>query len=191
MRQLLLFSLGVLFLSSVFSQEGAPKEKIHFQAIIQGGILAGSSDHSGQLQAIHGIRYKTWSAGIGAGIDYYYERSVPLFLQLRKNIFPKPLTPFVYADGGLNFPWLKDGVAKVGGIVERTKRGPYYEAGIGYEVPIFKSSRFLFSAGYSYKELEQVVNVMPWFSVWPPPASAFETFNYSLSRIAVKTGIRF
>ena len=191
MKKLLLLSVSALLLLPAFAQERTPKEKVHFQAIFQGGMLAGSSGHSGQLQTIQGVRYKTWAAGIGAGIDYYYERSVPLFLQLRKNIFAKPHTPFVYADGGGHYPWLKDGIGKRGWMVQETEGGLYYEAGIGYEVPIFKSSRFLFSAGYSYKELKQVENVMPWLSIWPPPASAFESLDYSLRRIAVKAGIRF
>ncbi len=186
-----LFIMAMFIFSAAVSQEGAAKEKIRFQAIIQGGLLAGSSGYSGQVQTIQGARYKTWSAGIGAGIDYYYERSVPLFVQLRKSIFKRPHTPFVYADAGGHYPWLKDGIGKNGWMVEKSKGGLYYEAGIGYEVPIFKSSHFLFSAGYSYKEMEQVMNVMPWISVWPPPASAFETFNYSMRRIAVKAGIRF
>src|SRR5688500_14661728 len=125
MKLPMLLFMGLFLYSRAVGQESATKEKIQFQAIIQGGMLAGSSGYAGQLQTIQGVRYKTWSAGIGAGIDYYYERSVPLFLQLRKNIFMKPHTPFVYADLGGHSPWLKDGLAKSGWMVQKSKGGLY------------------------------------------------------------------
>ena len=41
-------------------------------------------------------------------MDYYYERSIPVFLDLRKKIFDKLSAPFLYADGGYAFLWQKE-----------------------------------------------------------------------------------
>lgn len=189
-----LFSFLVLCLAlhhPLYAQDTTSRDKVRFGVTAMGGLLAGSSDHSGVLQLVTGLRYKTWSGGVGAGIDYYYERSIPLFLQLKKALFEKPHTPFVYADGGVHLPWLRKDPEKLDWMVQDTEGSFYYEAGIGYEVPLFKNSRVVFSAGYSYKAMEQEVNAMPWLSIWPPPPSAYETFNYEMRRISVKAGIRF
>src|SRR5215203_3590562 len=79
-----------------------------FTSINQVGIGWGGSGEGLQLQTINGLSYKTYSAGIGIGLDYYWARTIPLFIDLRKNIFSKKQTPFVYADLGLNMPWVKE-----------------------------------------------------------------------------------
>src|SRR5262245_27408802 len=77
-----------------------------FNSLAQLGILEGEAGTAFQLQTINGIQFKTWSAGIGVGLDYYKYRSIPLFLDLRKYILNKPRTPFLYADGGIHFAWV-------------------------------------------------------------------------------------
>ncbi|HVE61154.1 MAG TPA: hypothetical protein VNA26_05005 [Chitinophagaceae bacterium] len=178
--------------ATALAQKPVNKKQIRFHSINQVGILAGSSDASLQLQTINGIKKKTWFAGLGVGLDYYYVRSIPVFLDVRKNIFDKPVTPFVYADGGYQFPWSskKDEAVAWWGD-EKTKGGIYYELGIGYKTLVLKKMRLLFSAGYSYKNISQTVNGMPWLSIWPPPREAYEKHEYSLRRIAIKAGLSF
>src|SRR5688572_9219460 len=73
-----------------------------FSSINQIGGLYGSKGTYFQLQTINGIRYKTWFAGIGAGIDLYTRGGFPVFLDVRKDIFEKRSTPFLYADAGIH-----------------------------------------------------------------------------------------
>jgi hypothetical protein len=76
------------------------------------------------------------------------------FLDLRKDIFNKPLTPFIYADGGYHFPWIKDEDKNRRFIID-AKGGLYYDIGIGYELSLMKNKNLLFSAGYSYKSFSE------------------------------------
>src|SRR3954451_20111827 len=55
-----------------------------FQLVVNAGLLVGKSGRDFQVQAIPGIQYKSWFAGAGSGLDYYYWRTVPLFFDVRK-----------------------------------------------------------------------------------------------------------
>ena len=70
--------------------------KIKFTTINQVGFLSGASGNALQLQSINGVKYKTYSLALGAGIDNYYLKSIPVFVDLRKNIFDRKQTPFLY-----------------------------------------------------------------------------------------------
>src|SRR5438045_270274 len=77
-------------------------------SINQLGMLRGETSSYFQFQTINGIHYKTWFAGLGAGMDFYRIKSIPVFIDLRKDILGRLYTPFVYADGGLNFSGLNN-----------------------------------------------------------------------------------
>jgi len=173
------------------AQKPGNEKHIRYHSINQVGVLAGSSEAALQLQTINGIKCKTWFAGLGVGLDYYYARSVPVFLDVRKNIFNKGITPFIYADGGYNFPWSSKKDDDKVLWEEKTNGGLYYELGIGYKTPVSKKMQLLFSAGYSYKNLSKTVNVMPWLSMRPAPSEAYEKYEYSLRRMAIKAGLSF
>jgi len=95
------------------------------------GLLSGNSKNALQLQTINGIRYKTFFVGAGIGIDNYYFKTVPLFADVRKNIFEKKETPFVYVDAGTNFPWKKD--ESTAWQQTTYHPGSYYDIGVGYK----------------------------------------------------------
>ncbi len=193
MKLIFIITLCIILLSTRGSAQKTGNEKnIRFRSINQVGILAGSSEANLQLQTINGIKRKTWFTGLGVGLDYYYLRTVPIFIDVRKNIFNKPKSPFIYADGGYNFPWLSEkNIESDRPVIIKTKGGLYYELGIGYKTPVFKKLQLLFSAGYSYKNLSTTVNSMPWLSIWPPPPEAYENYEYSLRRVAIKAGLSF
>ena len=175
------------------AQKTEGKPGLRFQSINQAGILIGHAENALQLQTVNGLTRKTWFAGLGVGLDYYHVRSIPVFLDVRKMILNKQKSPFVYADGGYNFPFLsKRNTSESLWIGDYNKGGGlYYEAGFGYKVDVSKKMQLLFSAGYSYKRLAQTVNVMPWLSIWPPPKEAYEVYEHTLRRVAMKVGIGF
>ena len=164
-------------------------KKAGYEGLVQAGLLEGERGSAFQLQTVQGVKYKTWSAGIGAGLDYYHTRSIPLFFDLRKSFSQKSKGAFIYADGGYNFLWLT--TADKGGFVEETKGGLYWAAGIGYALPVFKSQKLFFDIGFSQKRFSKVEDTMPYLSIWPPPASAYEKLTYSLNRLSIKTGLSF
>lgn len=166
------------------------QKNFHFHSITQAGFLAGSSDVKLQLETINGIKYKTYFVGAGIGLDYYYERSVPVFIDLRKNIFDRPQSPFVYADAGINFPWV-DKTEKNWRF--EYKKGAYYEFGAGYSFPVRKSLAVIISAGYSFKILSADEYSWNYFlsSYWPPSSSYIDHHKYTLRRIGIKAGFSF
>ena len=166
----------------------AQKSKAVYQPLIQAGLLEGENGSAFQLQTVQGLKYKTWSAGIGAGLDYYHTRSIPLFLDLRKALGQKNKGAFVYADGGYNFPWLT--TANKAALINDARSGYYFDTGIGYEFPVMKQNRFFFSAGYAYKTFKTVYEyvICPFLG---PCFTQAEVQAYRLRRVSLKAGLRF
>jgi hypothetical protein len=183
MKQLIFF-LGFLISSLMLH---AQNKKYNFSSLLQGGFAEGQSGTAGTIQTINGVQYKQWMAGIGTGIDYYNTRSVPAFLHIRRNILNDNKTPFVYLSGGYNFPWLND-EDKLS--VNEAHGGLYYDAGIGYGVPVLKNSSLFFTVGFSSKKLSTESGGRPetiWSSFIPP----FSNYEYTLRCINVRLGLCF
>ena len=177
--------LALLLPQFIWAQQKEKKCAIAFQSINQVGMLKGEHWGAFQLQSINGIRYKTYSVGVGVGIDEYRLRSIPLFLDLRKE-WKTGRTPFVYADGGVHFTWpdQKDE------WTDYDKTGMFYDLGIGYRLPLNGAS-LLLSAGYSFKSysLSQPV-YSPW--LWlVETGNQQQMLDYKLRRISIKMGISF
>src|ERR1700712_5956221 len=75
----------------------------NFHSINNIGLLEGQTGSSFQIQTVNGAQYKSWFAGIGLGLDYYRYRTVPLFLDLRKEFGKSSNRLFLYADMGVSF----------------------------------------------------------------------------------------
>jgi hypothetical protein len=178
----------VLFTSNQLSAQ----KKINFQTQVQAGLLEGGAGSAFQLQVINGVKFKTWSAGIGAGLDYYQARSIPVFLEVQKAFIPSSKTPFVYLNGGHNFPWLreKDKDWNWTATGESTG-GLYFDAGVGYQLPVLKSSALYFSAGYSVKKY----STKSYYDRTPTIYSGFSpasyAYDFTFRRLSIKTGLRF
>lgn len=182
------FFLSLLLFQFTLNMQ-AQKKELKFQSVIQVGLLEGEQGSALQLQTIQGLKCKTWSAGVGVGLDYYHTRTIPLFLDVRKALGRKENTVFVYVGGGYNFPWLKE-VDKIG-FENDSKGGLYYDAGIGYQLPVFKTQQLFFSAGFSQKNFSKTYNSMPYLSIWPPPPQAYQQYKYLVRRLSIKAGLRF
>lgn len=164
--------------------------KVSFQSIVAAGVMEGEKNGEPLLQTINGLRYKTWFGGVGTGLDYYDLRSIPLFLDVRKTIFDRARSPFVYADGGYHFPWLtNDKKAEYAGEIW-AKGGLYYDAGIGYQMRNAKGLAMGFSAGYSYKKHSYDVPQYV-FCIWGDCPQERQTFDNQLRRISIKAFLGF
>ena len=183
----------VIFLATVTLKAQQSKKGITqncncaFSSINQLGLMVGELNEAFQIQTINGFRYKSWVAGVGIGLDEYRFRSVPFFLNLRKELWIKPNTPFLYNDIGLNFPWVKNN-QKVYFASGDFKKGFYYDAGLGYKITLRKQA-LIFSAGFSLKQLKEI---RPSYSCpfGAPCSQEEDVYKYSLKRVSLKLGIQ-
>jgi hypothetical protein len=179
----LFFAIAILLLQL----DGSAQEKVKFKftSINEVGLLQGQSGSAFQLQIINGVSYKTFSGGIGIGMDNYYLKTIPLFFDIRKN-FSKNV--FAYVDAGVNFPWnKKDLENKI--VVEGTySKGLYLDAGAGYLINFKKTGKLLLSIGYSEKQIKE--NADPNVIVEPSPPSHYTNYyKYIFQRLTMKIGL--
>jgi hypothetical protein len=195
MVRMSLIIIAINLTVSLCAQEKLPVAKnknncsCGFQTMIQGGLLEGARGASWHLQTVNGAYYKTWFAGVGVGLDYYSMRTIPLFLDLRKDLFKNKRTPFLYADAGIHFDWLKT-KEKPGWGSSEYDRGFYYDAGVGYKIALGNRDALQVSTGYTMKRLREERSVVPW-CIQPPCNPSKEYYNYSFSRISFKVGWQF
>jgi hypothetical protein len=178
--------LGILIWLFTADINAQSNNKVSFQSINQAGLLEGSIGSAFQLQTINGFRYKTYALGIGIGLDYYFERAVPVFLDLRKDLFSKPGTPFIYGEGGIPYIWSKN--ANDGTEPEYSNQR-LYEGGIGYHFPMGKQVQFILSAGYSYRSYTKYSYSPYW--IYGYPTENKQRYDYQLRRVSLKMGISF
>ena len=193
MTKILSVLIGVLLLAtSSISQSTSikPAHKIAFKSINQFGLLTGGNGQSGTLQTINGVQLNKWFAGVGAGIDYYGTRGVPLFLDVRKELLNKKNSPFIYADGGIHIPWATAAQNQNKAYLGEDKKGAYFDGGLGIKLQTKSIGAILLSAGYSYKQVKSKAEM---FTIWsfPTPVRSYEYYNYQYRRIVVKIGLEF
>jgi hypothetical protein len=181
------FIIAVLFPAFSYSQESSSRSSLH--AIASLGVVAGESTAKPLFQLTSGFYYKKWFAGIGAGLDYYNLKSIPVFADY-KICFGKKESYFLYANGGYNFPFGNktndQGFIKP---IERYYGGLYVDAGLGCRIRLSSHHRLLFSAGYSRKDIFR--NVEYTFQGTNPPTEQKYNYHYMFGRIAAKLGWEF
>jgi hypothetical protein len=168
-------------------------QKIRFSTQNYAGLLEGGDGSSFQLQTINGIKYKTFFAGLGIGLDWYDQRSIPAFLSLSKEFFNKSKKSlYIAANGGVNFPWRENNSEDwYYGTPDKFRAGLYWSSGVGYKIGLGKNSdAMLLHLGYSYKHLsEKMTTVMPCFN--PPCPENTERYDFHLRRLSVMLGWSF
>lgn len=165
------------------------QDKAKYSSMNYAGLLEGDNGSAFQLQTVQGVKFSRWFTGIGTGLDYYYLRSVPLFLSVNRSLFNQPRTPYFSLDGGVNFAWYKREREQWSNFLgSEFSPALYWGAALGYKVSTRnKKDALLLNIGYSFKQLkedqEQVV-----FCVNPPCPPKVEHYNYKLNRVSVKLG---
>src|SRR5215212_7410263 len=188
-RIFLLFTTTILLISVANAQGSG---KIKFGSINSIGWLKGASRNMVQAQSINGIRYKSFFGGIGVGLDNYYYKTIPVFVDFRKNILSKKSTPFVYVDLGISFP--KDRIETQSSWTRNEyKAGSYYDIGAGYMFPLLKKISFSLAIGYSQKTSRR-----DWVYSVPREVAPYgfddvnrDIYNYTFRRLSLKAGISF
>jgi hypothetical protein len=192
---ILIFLAGTISFNC-FAQQNATS-KFQFHSINNIGLMEGETGSVFQLQTINGFQRGSWFAGVGVGLDYYRFRSIPLFIDLRKEFGNKEDKFFVYADGGLDFYWKEDKDVKQFYIDDKFKSGFYAETGFGYKFRLNKKLFLNISAGYSYKKLTEEGSYYPYNYYNPndpytlPPDAGRAKIIYNLNRLVLKVGVEF
>jgi hypothetical protein len=189
---LVILTGSILITSAQEANQEQPAKKgcsCSFSSINQAGILNGAKGAYYQLQSINGIKYKTWFAGVGVGIENYFRTGIPVFLDVRKFLLEKSAAPFLYADVGVHI--IKDKTEQLNQWYENNyKNGIYTEAGVGYKFGFHGKDRWVISAGYSYKYVKYD-NV---YTGTCPTSRCYEnyfTYKNYLHRYAMKLGFQF
>lgn len=184
-----LTTLYVFFISinSITAQTG--KQGVKFSSINEAGLIVGDKGEALALQTINGIRKDKSFAGVGVGFDFYGQRTIPLFIDYRRDFFANRNTPFIYASGGLDFAWITTTHKTQLDIVESSP-GYYYDAGAGWKMTGKHGRGFLLSLGYT---LKQVKYKTPYYTIFAPPQPGeemYNRYNYLFRRLVVKIGFQ-
>lgn len=143
----------------VAQSAGFWKSRMQFRSTEWVGLSAGEAGSAGQIQTVNGVSKGPWFVGVGAGLDYYRFRSVPLFLSVTRDLaIGKRDWLFLYLDGGTNVPWYKrTSTPEDYFTADAFHAGEYWSGGLGYlwKLGDHTSKAVLFSAGYTVKKLSE------------------------------------
>jgi len=165
-----------------------------FHSINQAGVLVGQAGSAFQMQTINGMQYKSWFTGIGAGLDDYRFRGIPLFIDFRKEFGSSKNYFFIYAGAGIHFIWLTDKQKKDYSVsnygVHDFSNGLYFDAGIGYKVKFNDKIAIIISPGFSHKKTDAKNSdvICPFQG---PCYVNSNRFDYNLNRLSVNAGVEF
>ncbi len=190
MKSISILAVLLFLVSSGKSQKiGTAGKKIKFSSVNQVGVITGSSRESWLIQTINGIKRDKWSSGIGVGVDFYVERGVPLFLDIRRDFLNKSNTPFIYADGGTYFQWLN--------FVEKERRmaikrypGLYYDIGGGWKLTGKHNRSFIVSVGYTIKQAKEKSTTNLWMPITVNTPQEPDYYKFKYQRIVLKVGFQ-
>lgn len=182
-------SFCLLLTLFVFLQPAPAQQRPDFHSQNYIGVLEGATSSSFQLQTINGVRYRNWFGGAGIGLDYYYYRTVPLFLSLTRYTGSGNNGFFFSIDGGINFYWGyrdKYGMNPTGTEGEFSP-GLYYTGSAGYRIRLPDSKdAVMFNIGYSVKHLNETRG-----GACINPPCYFDRYDYRLNRLSLRLGWSF
>lgn len=161
------------------------------------GLVAGELGSYGRAQTINGLYKGPWFLGLGAGLDYYRFRSVPLFLSVTRGLpaFSRKSGLFVHLDGGIDLPWYDRPRTLYEWTSSTFHSGSYWSAGLGYRWRLSDQSdkALLLSASYSMKKLREDQTIQ--LGCANPPNCDVHTqtyvYEYLNRTFLLAVGIRF
>ena len=192
----MLFVMLTMIVSIASAQQINSGSQWQFHSINNVGLLEGETGSAFQLQTINGTQYKSWFAGVGLGLDFYRLRTIPLFVDIRKEFGKNINKLFVYSDVGINFSWVTDQQKMSNVQSDKFNNGFYGDWGLGYKVKMGKNNNLLLSLGYSYKKTVETYDQISYL-YYPPgifdgpgslPNIQTQKINYSLNRLTIKIG---
>lgn len=180
-------ALAFVIMSPFDALPQTAKPKIVYSTINQFGIITGSKGEAMSVQAINGVKRSKAFAGIGVGLDFYGDRTIPLFLDIRNDFSTSKNTPFAYVDGGINFLWLNF-------IQREQKNFPtpfpslFYEVGAGWKLSDKNGRGWIVSVGYSLKQVKYKSSSFRIPPTLQLQSSNEDRYNFIYRRLVIKLG---
>lgn len=189
--------MALLLANHIYAQK--TKQPSTLYVTPQVGLLNGDNAVSAQVVLSGGMKTRTWSYGIGAGIDYYKVRSAPFFVELKKDFGSKEKPLFAYLQLGANIAWpLQSDYREnfysswFGNTTTRFQNGMYRELGIGYTGWYTKKKGIWISLGYSTKTMAEFYDelIYPDFPPYDRITKTERKLAYTFNRLVLKIGCR-
>lgn len=169
-----------------------------YYLVPQLGLVNGDHAVSGQVLMIAGKMKKNLGVGIGAAIDYYKVRTVPVFFDLRKHFSVSGRSLVAYLNLGydiaspLSSDYQREGNSWYNKDNDRFANGVYCDLGLGYLFSDKDQKPFIISIGYSMKSItekydEKIYNNFPPYNQF---IVAERKFRYLFSRLSIKIGVK-
>jgi hypothetical protein len=182
-----------LFVFILFVTVSSAQQKVKFHSQNYIGALGGNLDAAFQFVTINGVQRGLYFGGFGTGLDFYYIRSVPLFLSVSRYLNANKSSPYFMLDGGTNFVWDNSTANRYNLYYSDGDFTPslYFGAHAGYKFGINKKSgSVLATVGYSAKKIkETVMTGVP--CIWPPCPFSSQKVDYQFNRFSLRLGWMF
>ncbi len=190
-----------LLLVLVAIASSAQQKQKKFYLIPQAGLLSGDHLFSGQWQLVGGMQKKQWAFGLGAGMDYYKLRSIPVFTDTRF-FFGKKRSCYSYLNLGYNIASPMPSQRKTfygfwspPAMGSAFSNGWYTDMGLGYILNVYGKKKVMLSAGYGFKTVTERYNtLMPWIDFLPMGgmmrrSDYDQSIDYWLNYFSLKLGV--
>lgn len=186
MRFFLLFISLLGGMQGLAAQESFSWQKVHGTFGLT--ILNGQSGVDGRLGVAAGYELrKKLSVHLGAAIDHYYLRTIPVYVELQRALGEKPRHFFAYAGAGLNLAWPTSDQRNTGGwgIVSPVAYQPglYSQLGIGRTLGKVTGRGFILRLGHSAKSFTESYTERVWRM--PEWTEAPRSNRYLLGRLDI------
>lgn len=187
--------LLIILAAGIYFPSAAQKKTktCRFGSINNFGVNIGQDMQiAGSFQSVNGIKKDKWFAGLGLGLDYYLYRSVPLFIDVRREFGKEKHKFFAYADAGLNIDWMQEEytLQPIGwdpNLSNKYHTGIYTDIGVGFLVGSKRGHGFVISLGHSIKTFTENRTYTDWRTGKPTS----DTYKFNFSRAVVKIGWKF
>lgn len=183
----ILLTIALVFTAAVSL---AQQKKLKFRSLNSVAITGGESPAAAAYETVNGFNFSSWFAGLGAGLDNYHFKSVPVFIDGRKYLGNKEEL-FLLGNIGGNFPVQKKAAKEFSYHDSYYFKGGFYaDAGIGYRFPLVKKTSLIFSISNSYKSMQARSIVYTECFAAPCPVT-FKDYHYNFYRLMVRAGLMF
>jgi hypothetical protein len=184
-------SLFVFCVTACFGQHAG-----RFRSDNYVGLSIGQMGSYGEGQTVNGLSRGPWFVGLGAGLDYYRFRSVPIFLSANRDLLSdKRSSLFLILDGGVDLPWYNRKPLPYQNLTSSFSAGAYWKTGLGYRWRFSEAGRkaLLFSATYGTSQLTERQTTKG--GCYDPPActvnSETDTYDYTNRTVRLGVGVEF
>lgn len=183
------FVIAFVFLKPALTQAQKTKQKISFSTINEVGLLTGDAGEAASLQTINGIKKAGFFAGAGVGLDFYGLRSIPLFIDYRKEFSSNKNTPFAYVNAGVNFLSMNH-IQKEQARFPAASAGVYYDVGLGWKLSGKNNRALIVSAGYTLKQARYKTQSYSIFLTPQMQSENYDRYNFLYRRLVMKIGFQ-